>query len=675
MLDGGPLLTADDVQRFPALARFYFYDGVRVATSKDDAERMRPLANALDQASGTNDANAAIDRVVGLDFNVRAKVSGKYRELVTRRMNPADGLALIEEARKLGAPAADIFLGVAVFMGQSAKYAAELRAIAAPWHDPWFDLILERDRILAAYPNNDLRAEPELVKALAGCTNPAFQLRCGQLSQALGALLVATGRIEEGEARTKAAVDAFLQAHSPTHFRQARTFLAEIHRRRGRFALARAEFEEEIIAAKAAGACDLARYAEIGRASLAFMARDLERAREFLPPAKPPEGCMPNPDIIGLVAAVDIARITKDPRDATAAREWVEYARASELGVPATIAAARLVPPDPQAIAAVREWLAASKPGYATDALRVLGYSTLISDAGARGAWSDVIDLAKAEYHLTTEPACLLVTSVDDDKVTVAARIAGELVGEAAEVPAPAPATVPPAIVKKLASCSGIAVIARTQSHGRADLLPPAYPWWFAGDATRKATAAVPRSLEVIDVKPPDVGASLAPLPSLGASKQPFDVTLAGADATPDRVLAALASATYAEIHAHGIVSAANEDAAFLSLSPGIDGRFALDAGRIRKAKLTSAPFVVLAACRAAAVASVFRERWSLPDALLVAGARGVVAADAPIPDASARAVLDELHGRLDAGEDPAAALAAIRKTRGGWAAHLMLFR
>jgi cellulose synthase operon protein C len=197
----------------------------------------------------------------------------------------------------------------------------------------------------------------------------------------------------------------------------------------------------------------------------------------------------------------------------------------------------------------------------------------------------------------------------------------------------------------------------------------------MAGTGSRPATGATSaRALQVIDVKPPDL-VTLPPLPSLGASSEKFDATLAGADATPDRVLAALATATYVEIHAHGIVSTANDDAAFLALSPDADGTFALDAGKIRKAKLTAAPFVVLGACRAAAVASVFRERWSLPEAFLVAGARGVVAADVPIPDASARAVLDELHHRLAAGEDPAAALAAIRTARGGWAAHLMLFR
>ncbi|NVB78362.1 MAG: zf-HC2 domain-containing protein [Kofleriaceae bacterium] len=675
MLDGGAVLTSDDVQRFPALTRFYFYDGLRVATSKADVDKLRPLATALDVASGTTTAVAAADRVAAADFGVRGKVAARYRELATRRASADAGAQLVVDLARLGAPVADIYLGAAVLTGEAVKRNADLRAIASAWHDPWFDLLLERDRIATAYPGDDLRAEPELTRALASCTNPAWSLRCGQLAMALGTLLVATGRIEDGEARVRDALSAFMVARAPQYYRHARTFLAEIHRRRGRYALARAEFEEEIFAAKQAGACDLVRYSEIGRANLAFMARDLDRAREFLPPAVPPEGCTPGSDVIGLVVAVDLARITGDARDAAAARAWVDHARAHGDGPPATIAAARLLPPDPAAHAALRTWLAQSKAGYATDALRVLGYSTLISDAGTRGAWSEVIDLAKAEYRLTEAPPCLLVTSLDDDRFTVAARVGDQVIGEASDEPA-LPA-VSAAFAKKLASCTGIGVIARTQTHGRADLLPPEYPWWIVGARDGKPgaqSAASARALQVIDVRPPELP-TLPPLPSLAASSERFDTTLAGAEATPDRVLAALATATYAEIHAHGIVSAANEDAAFLALSPRADGTFALDAGMIRHAKLTSAPFVVLAACRAAAVASVFRERWSLPDALLAAGARGVVAADIDIPDASVRAVLDELHHRLFAGEDAATALAAIRKARGGWAAHLMLFR
>jgi hypothetical protein len=561
-------------------------------------------------------------------------------------------------------------------MNYGADRAADLVAITRPWADPWFDLVVERDRIAAAFPGGDLRAEPALAAALDRCTNPAFSLRCGQLSMALGTLLVSTGRIEEGEARVRAAVDAFGRARSMGHFRTARTYLGEIHRRRGRFALARAELFEEVLAARTANHCDLERYSQIGLANIAFAAGDFGAVRALLPSPKPPEGCRPGADVIGLIAAVDVARITDDRRDHETARAWVAHAAASGAGPAGVVAASRLVPTDPNALSALREWLATSERGYANDGLRVLGYSTVISDAGVRGAWPEVLDVAKAEYRITKDAPCLVVASIDDDRFTVAYRAGTAIGGETRKVPSLV--TVPaisPAITGKLAACTGIAVIARVGMHGRADLLPAAYGWWFAADGERSAASATaPRALQIIDVQVP-LGASLQRLPAVARSSEAFDVTLAGADATPARVLAALSTATYAEIHAHGVVSATNQDAAFLALSPDASGTFALDAGTIRKAKLAAAPLVVLAACRAAAVASVFRERWSLPDALLVAGARGVIAADEPIPDADARVVLDELHHRISAGEDPAAALAAIRTARGGWTTHLMLFR
>jgi len=560
-------------------------------------------------------------------------------------------------------------------MNYGPSRAAELVAITKPWGDPWFDLVVERDRIAAAFPGGDLRAEPALAAALDRCTNPAFTMRCGQLAKELGALLLSTGRIEEAEVRVRAAVDAHARARSVKMFRAARTFLGEIHRRRGRFALARAELFEEVLAARTAGQCSLERYSQIGLAAVAFMSRDLSAARTLLPPATPPQGCQPVADVIGLIAAVDIARITNDARDHEAARAWVAYARDRDPGPAPTVAAARLLPPDPAALGALREWLAKSERGYANDALRVLGYSTVISDAGARSAWSEVIEAAKAEYRIAKDPPCLVVASLDDDRFTVAYRAGTDIGGETKVVPAPAPASISPSITGVLAACTGIAVVGRSGIHGRADLLPAAYPWWFAADGERAAPApATARALQVIDVQPP-AGAALQRLAAVPPSRETFAVALAGASATPTRVLAELATATYAEIHAHGVVSAANQDAAFLALSPDASGAFALDAGTIRKAKLPSAPLVVLAACRAASVASVFRERWSLPDAFLVAGARGVIAADEPIPDADARPVLDEIHHRIAAGEDPAAALAAVRKARGGWTEHLMLFR
>lgn len=675
MLEGGPVLVPADVEQYPAPTRMYFYDALHVATSRADVERLRPLARALDEASGLGTASSTLDRVAAADFAVRTRVAARYRALVTANPSDAEVDQLIADLRALGPPVADIYISTLLFMNAGASRAAELVAIAKPWNDPWFDLVVERDRIAAAYPGGDLRAEPALAAALDRCTNPAFAVRCGQLSMALGTLLVATGRIEEGETRVRAAVEAFGRARSIRHFRTARTFLGEIHRRRGRFAIARGELLEEMLAARQADNCHLARYSQIGLANLAFMARELSTARSLLPAPKPPADCQPGTDVIGLIAAVDIARITDDPRDHEAARAWVEHARASSAGPVTTIAAARLLPPDPAALTSLRAWLSTSERGYANDALRVLGYSTVISDAGARGAWLEVLDAAKAEYRITKDPPCLIVASLDDDRFTVAVRAGDDVGGETKVVPSPTPVAISPAIASKLAACTGIAVIARTQVHGRADLLPAEYPWWFVADGERAATStAARRALQIIDVQAPP-GASLQRLQALAPSREKFDATLAGADATPARVLAALSTATYAEVHAHGVVSAANQDAAFLALSPDASGAFALDAGTIRTAKLASAPLVVLAACRAAAVASVFRERWSLPEAFLVAGARGVIAADEPIPDGEARVVLDELHHRIAGGEDPAVALAAVRKARGGWTAHLMLFR
>ena len=85
---------------------------------------------------------------------------------------------------------------------------------------------------------------------------------------------------------------------------------------------------------------------------------------------------------------------------------------------------------------------------------------------------------------------------------------------------------------------------------------------------------------------------------------------------------------------------------------------------------------IVLAACHAAKVAPYLRERWSLPDAFVKAGAAAVIAADVAISDAQARPVFDELHRRIAGGEPVAAAVAAVRKAGAApWVAHLMVFR
>lgn len=86
----------------------------------------------------------------------------------------------------------------------------------------------------------------------------------------------------------------------------------------------------------------------------------------------------------------------------------------------------------------------------------------------------------------------------------------------------------------------------------------------------------------------------------------------------------------------------------------------------------------MLAACRGATMARYQARRWSLPDAFLAAGARAVIAAATEIPDDQGAALFAELRARLDRGERPAAAVAALRASRlaagQAWAAGLLVF-
>ena len=101
-------------------------------------------------------------------------------------------------------------------------------------------------------------------------------------------------------------------------------------------------------------------------------------------------------------------------------------------------------------------------------------------------------------------------------------------------------------------------------------------------------------SLVVADVEPP---ASLG-LPHLASWSHEAATTLLGPAATPARVLAAIGQARDVTIHAHGFAN--QGDASYLALSPDPNGQYALTAREVSRAKLASAPLVILAACESA---------------------------------------------------------------------------
>jgi CHAT domain-containing protein len=140
------------------------------------------------------------------------------------------------------------------------------------------------------------------------------------------------------------------------------------------------------------------------------------------------------------------------------------------------------------------------------------------------------------------------------------------------------------------------------------------------------------------------------------ATVYPDAQVLVGAAASAGAVLAALERADVAHLAAHGRFRA---DSPLFSSVLLADGPVTVyDLERLRRAPGT----VILAACDAAA--SVVRagdELLGTAAALIGLGVRTVVAPVMPVPDGTTAPFMVALHRRLQAGDPPAAALAAAR--------------
>jgi len=673
----GPVIddAAADVR--PGLARLYFHDALRSAASPEEARALAPLADALDRQAGNSLARTAVDAVAGADFTLRAPLASSYRELALGR---GDGAALLERLDRSRAPVDDLRLGTLALTGSAVARLPELTRLVEATGDPWFTLMLERDRARALfYAGKSDRAEALLRDALARCDGRRWAHRCAHLAIELVTLYGSATRYAETETYAQVAVQMFRASGATELEDQALSILAEAQRGRGRLALAAATFEE-VRARVGQRDCATARYAAGGLALIAVYQGP--STLTVAPPAADACGLAPNP--LELAGIVDLARMTGRAEDRARATTWIAAARAAPgLTVAAELAEARLATDsDAGAAARIRALLPQlTATDDVTVALRAWAYQTLVEDAGRRGAWTTVIATAAAELAASVPKSCALVVSVDDTRGTaVALDQAGVAHGAVSQVAAPVQWTggllVPSALRAVLAGCPRVSVLARSPMHGRADLVDPSLPWAFIGRTAPPAAAVTARHEVIVgDALPP---AALA-LPALAPVRAPMGAEIIrGAAATPDGVLAALARATYAELHVHGQVDLGVADASFLALSPGADDRWALTAAEVRTARLTAAPVIVLAACRAAEGAPFQHLRWSLPDAFLAAGARAVIAPTVDIPDDEAAEFFDALRTRLAAGDEPATALAALRRAylaQGQpWAAGVILF-
>ncbi|HMG20144.1 MAG TPA: CHAT domain-containing protein, partial [Kofleriaceae bacterium] len=327
------------------------------------------------------------------------------------------------------------------------------------------------------------------------------------------------------------------------------------------------------------------------------------------------------------------------------------------------------------ATALLERAIAAATPRAARDVdahkARSYAYSNLVLDAGRAGEWPRVWQLLRDESGAAVE-RCGLGVAVEAHRSVVVVRDAtgapdGLYQGARTEPDADAAHLVPASLIDRLRGCAEIDVVARPPSQGAPALLPHDLAWSYR--SSRSAPGSGPSSRTRLVISQAEPPAELG-LPRLlpWRSAQPPDVALEGAAATPSHALAALASAGFVEIHAHGMVNTAVADASFVMLSPDPDGRFALTAAAVRQQPLRGRPVVILAACHAGATASYRHEPWGLPAAFIEAGARAVIGSPDTIADVDAGAWFDALRARIEGGASPAQAL---RDQRLAWlAAH-----
>jgi hypothetical protein len=659
MVAGGAPITDADLAQYPGPARIAVLDALR--TSRDPAElaRLDSLVAALDRAAGNEHVRAFANRIARTDFEIRAKFRERYLALTTGTFDYAQSDALLDELKRAGPDVEDLYAGAILFTGQATARVADLRA--RTHGDPWLELLVENEQLRADFVQHGAPAVHARARAALDRCGDVWAYRCAQLALATSGYASDVGLNDEARDLARRARDHAVAAGAVELEADALAFMGEIERMRGRRAIARALFEEvELRGAKFD--CRLVAYVRIGRAKIALVDGNLALARELM---RALDKCA-RPDEVAVEVAIDLARMSGAAEDRELANTWITVARSSRprVAVMADVAAARLaIVDDPAAATTLRDWIA-RHPATDTPTYMIRAWATdaLIAAAGERGDWSAAADDARAEVGLPSRDHCTVVASVDQDRQTVALRGAdGRWTGRARRESIgtlDAATFVPRDLTKALVGCARIDVLARPPLHGKTTLLPPELPWVFVGEPPRASPPRAWRAVIVADAMPPDAALQL---PRLDPQATPSDATvIRGAAATPARVLAEVASASYVELVAHGIADLASSDAAFLALSPEPGGRFALTGADIRKAKLGGA-VVVLAACRATRVAPYLHRRWTLPDAFLAAGARTVIATDIDIPDRDATAVFADLRRRIAAGEPPATALAAIR--------------
>ncbi len=683
VLDGKPM-PDELVRAAPGPARVYLTYALRLAGDRAAVEALSSTAAALDALTGGDAVRATVQRAAAADLKARAALRPQRRAFFVDflRSLPAWGLA-----PRITATEAGLGEGTPAFVARVLKegtaedvvlvllLASEVRAhfeafsaAATATGDPWFRFALQLEqgkRELAARRAGEAERAWLEVARTATTTAP---FRALQAHERLALLYNEEHRAAEAQHEATAALTlAREQGDVAAQLRLLAT-LGDAARFRNLRGLSAAALEERALWQPEL--CEPRRSLEESAAALEVMMLEPARARLALERAA---SCGEPLSPVGAFSFADVMRL--DPRDGDLPKLMAmltllraEADERQRLVVDHIEGRARLDVDRAGAEALLREAIAGAKTLGPADAmgrkLHAYSYGLLRSDAARRDDFPALFTHTADELGHPLPPGCALIVEVQDDRVAVAGRDSlGAVTGAFARVapsghhreglePAEIARVVAPVALRAGEGCE-LLVYAGYPLHGLGGWLPDELAWSYAtGLAKRPALPG--RTVVVSDVETPaELG--LKPLSSWSTRAQ-IDDRITGAQATPERVLAALSDAAFVEFDVHGLVNTGSDDTAALVLAPGAHGH-ALTAATVSGATLGKHPVVLLGACRAATAAPYMHEAWSLPRAFAQAGARAIVAAPVDLPDGEARRFFGRLTERLLRGESPATAL------------------
>ncbi|MFP2925193.1 CHAT domain-containing protein [Pyxidicoccus sp. 3LG] len=665
-------VPAELLQARPGAIRAKLYEAIRVAGSVERLRALEPVAEALDVRYGGSALRDAIRWAAARDFRRRGPLAARYLELY-RTHKVAGGLPqYLEEVLRAGER--DLYMGALLHERKVEEHLATFAKLAAQVGDPWFLLLAEQEKALAAIKRGELlHAEQLLLGAVALCKEQPIGYRCMSVEEDLSDLYRQLHRIPESTQHAQAALTGY---RSDSRWSEDRHLLqlGQNARYLGHAALARAYLEE--VLSRNPGNCNIRHFVRANDALALLDEFSLVEARASMADAL---SCKAPLSIAGARTLVELARMKPDPEQDQKLLEGLEAMRSRGTLTPGELALtthfegryyvererARGEELLRRAITEARQL-----PSHEVDARKAHAYSytSLLFAAGKAHEYERALALFGEEMGGVLPRQCLLAATVDGERTLALALGAdGHMQGyydasRTTPLGENVEGLVSEVLVASLRGCEQVAVVARPPLHGRAGLLPADMAWaYYVLRPSPGAPAPGPtRRLVVADVVAPQA-LGLATLGAWEGGAGEGTMLLSGPHATPSRVLAAMTDATEVEVHAHGLLNPNLSDASLLVLSQEEGGRYALTAGEVQSRKLRGQPLVILAACRAAHGAHWTYARFSLPVAFIEAGARTVLAATVDVPDAEAGAFFGSVRDRIRSGAHAAVALRDVR--------------